>query len=268
MIKGRTTSILILALLMGGGAAWMADRWIKERLVPDDTTDRKTISIVSAALDIPFGQKIEPAHLRLIEWPDSTPLPSGVLKTIEEAQGKIANRQILEGELVLKSRIVEHVSGSTLSAIIEPNMRAITLRVNDVVGVAGFLLPGNRVDVLHSRKLKNRADISVILENLKVLAVDQTASPNKDKPVVVRAVTLEVAPKQAIKLFKATQEGSIQLVLRNPLDDSKIPQITQEKKPVTQKPVTQTKPKQSYNSGYSSVTVIRGTNVNVSKANN
>ena len=261
MIKSRTFSILLLALVMGGGAVWMADRWIQQRLQPVEASETKNTAIVVAALDIPFGQKIELAHLSFIEWPEKTPLPKGALHRFEDVQGKVASQKIHEGELMLNSRIVEHISGSTLSAIIEPNMRAITLRVNDVVGVAGFLLPGNRVDVLNSRKVNKRINTSIILENLKVLAVDQTASPDKDKPLVVRAVTLEVWPKQAEKLFKATQEGKIQLVLRNPLDDS-VAQIT----PAKKKPLAKKNPRvQKKYSGYSSITVIRGTKVNISK---
>jgi pilus assembly protein CpaB len=165
----------------------------------------------------------------------------------------------MKGELVLEQRVVEEVNGSTLSAILTPGMRAITVRVNDVIGVGGFLLPGNRVDILASRKDgSRRAHTNIILEDLKVLAVDQTASTDTDKPVVVRAVTLELDPKEAEKLVNATEEGSVQLALRNPLDEESV-LAKAPPKPVKKKVY---KPA---NSGWGSVTVIRGTTVDKSK---
>jgi pilus assembly protein CpaB len=104
--------------------------------------------------------------------------------------------------------------------MVAKNMRAVTVRVDDVIGVAGFLLPGNRVDVLASRREQNRrATAETILREIKVLAVDQTAATEKNEPVIVRAVTLEVKPEDAETLFRAREEGSIQLTLRNPLDE-------------------------------------------------
>ena len=101
-------------------------------------------------------------------------------------------------------------------------MRAVTVRVDDVVGVAGFLLPGNRVDVVASRldQRTRLATTETILTNLKVLAVDQTASTDKNEPVIVRAVTLEMTPDQSEAIVKAKEEGTIQLTLRNPNDSS------------------------------------------------
>ena len=166
------------------------------------SADASTTFVIGAALEIPFGQKIQANHLKIMEWPKSAPLPAGAIQQFDEAEGRVTSQTIFAGEMVLSSRVVEHTTGSTLSAIIAPSKRAITLRVNDVVGVAGFLLPGNRIDVLASRKLGKRVSTRTLLEDLKVLAVDQTASPEKDKPIVVRAVTIEAEPKQAEKLFK------------------------------------------------------------------
>ncbi len=99
-------------------------------------------------------------------------------------------------------------------------MRAITVRVDDVVGVAGFLLPGNHVDIVAARKQNDRATTETILMDINVLAVDQTSNQDKNEPVVVRAVTLEMTPKQAEILVRAREEGRIQLTLRNPTDDA------------------------------------------------
>ena len=253
MVKRRAISMFVIAVVLGVGAAMVANRWIQARtLMFSETADKRTI--VVAALDIPHGGKIEGAQIKLVEWPNDN-IPRGAITDPQEVEGKISKRELLPGEPILRDRISEHVSGSTLSAIVEPRKRAITVRVNDVVGVAGFLLPGNRVDVLATRKEKRRATTSTILENIKVLAVDQTASTDKEKPVVVRAVTLEMTPRETEQLVKAREEGTLQLTLRNPLEESK-PKVAE--KPKQKKTVKVAKRKR-----YSSkVTVIRGTAVN------
>lgn len=252
MVKRRAISMFIVAVILGLGAALVANRWIQARTLGPATAGAMN-QIVVAALDIPYGTKIEGAQIKLVEWPAGN-VPKGALTDLAEAEGKIVKRDLLPGEPVLSDRISDHVGGSTLSAIVEPNKRAISVRVNDVVGVAGFLLPGNRVDVLATRKEKHRAVTSTILENIKVLAVDQTASTEKDKPVVVRAVTLEMTPEETEKLVKAREEGTLQLTLRNPLEEPK-PVVA--KKSVKKAPVKVVS-RRSYSS---KVTVIRGTAV-------
>ncbi|MEO7775789.1 MAG: Flp pilus assembly protein CpaB, partial [Steroidobacteraceae bacterium] len=106
------------------------------------------------------------------------------------------------------------------AAIVSPNMRAVSIRVDDVVGVGGFLLPGNRVDVVASHERDGKAFAETILNDVKVLAVDQSASSDKNEPVVVRAVTLEVTPDGAESIMKSRELGRLQLTLRNPLDNS------------------------------------------------
>jgi pilus assembly protein CpaB len=138
-------------------------------------------------------------------------------------------------------------------------MRAVTVRVDDVVGVAGFLLPGNTVDILASRKRgQGRAITETILRNIKVLAVDQTASAETNEPVIVRAVTLEMKPTQAEVLFQARVEGSIQLTLRNPLEAE--PEVV----PPTKKRVVR-RASVKKKAAPPEVIVIRGTSVDKTK---
>lgn len=268
MMKKKTFTYLFLSILMGVGAAVLADNWIQQRIAPPPSAALEYEPIVVAAMDIPFGQKIETNQLKIMEWPKTVALPSGAIQKFEDAEGRVASQTIFSGEMVLSSRVVEHTSGSTLSAIITPNKRAITLRVNDVVGVAGFLLPGNRIDVLASRKIDKSVTTKTLLEDLKVLAVDQTVSPEKDKPIVVRAVTIEADPKEAEKLFKATEEGSVQLVLRNPTDRAPEVARVEEEAAVTQAPKVAAAPVQPRlkNTEFGAVTVIRGTHVDVTRA--
>jgi pilus assembly protein CpaB len=266
MFKRRAFVLFVLAVGLGVGATWQANRWIQSRLLPQ-SADASTAQVVVAAMEIPFGQEIEASHLKAVAWPRGTE-PAGSFQEVAQVEGKIANQKIVQNEVVIAQRVVDQVEGSTLAAIIEPKKRAVTVRVNDVVGVAGFLLPGNRVDVIAARKDsgRGRALTTTILENLKVLAVDQTASPEKDKPVVVRAVTLEMDTKQAERLVKATEEGTVQLTLRNPLDDSRAPVAAKkpEQKAEPQAVAVAPAPRRAA-PRVDAVTVIRGTSVHVSK---
>jgi pilus assembly protein CpaB len=124
----------------------------------------------------------------------------------------------MKGEILLAARLTEEGAGSTLAAVVSPNMRAVSVRVDDVVGVAGFLLPGNFVDVVSAYQKESETYSETVIQNVRVLAVDQTASSDKNEPVIVRAVTLEVTPEDAERLVLAKQRGAIQLALRNPLD--------------------------------------------------
>jgi len=130
--------------------------------------------------------------------------------------GKVARSDIYAGEMLLERRVVARGEGSTLAAVVSPNMRAVTVRVDDVVGVAGFLLPGNRVDVVAAREENRKAYAETILDDVRVLAVDQVSNADKNAPMVVRAVTLEVTPEGALAIARARQLGSLQLTLRNP----------------------------------------------------
>lgn len=259
-MKGRTLFMFFIALVLGVSAAWLANNWVEDRLRPG--TDSAGTPIVIAALDIPFGTKIEQTHVKVVDWPSGN-TPKGAYSDPILLEGRIAKQGFLPGEVILESRVVEHLGGSTLASIVEPNKRAVTVRVNDVIGVAGFLLPGNRVDVLTTRqKSRGSSQTETILQDVKVLAVDQTASTDKDRPVVVRAVTLELTPAEAELLVKATSEGSLQLTLRNPLDSELVAkketeENAEEKKVerVVERVVYKSAPNNKTN-----ITVIRGVN--------
>ncbi|MDO6460722.1 Flp pilus assembly protein CpaB [Granulosicoccaceae sp. 1_MG-2023] len=221
MISRQSLFMLVVALGLGFLATVFANRWLQgvaeQSASAGEEAEVPTVMVMVAKRDIPYGAVIEKSDLKETLWPEDL-APADTFASADEVLNKLANVQIHEGEPLFKSKFVDKLDGSTLSALIAPNKRAITVRVNDVIGVAGFLLPGNRVDVLASRKQNGRVLTRTALENLKVLAVDQTATPDKDQPVVVRAVTLEATLDESVVLVGATQEGSVQLVLRNPLD--------------------------------------------------
>jgi pilus assembly protein CpaB len=224
MKKRGIVAMLLISLMMAVGASALAMNWLQERMVGREGPEES--SVVVAALQIPFGQRVEAADLRLIQLPPQA-IPKGSFKRIDDVAGRVASQTIYSGEVILQERVAEHLGGSALAAVLDHGKRAISVRVDDVVGVAGFLLPGNRVDVVSTKRTGGNREVhsETILTYIKVLAVDQIASPERDGPVIVRAVTLEVTPQQAERLVKATQEGKVQLTLRNPLDDGEEEQI-------------------------------------------
>ena len=260
-MNSRTLMLIALSVVLGLGAAWMANNWLSARL--NTTADSNMDNVVVAAVEIPFGQMVEPQHVKVVAMPKGT-APSDAFDSVEKATGRIATFTLLQGDILRGARLAEHLGGSTLASLIEPTKRAISVRVDDVVGVAGFLLPGNRVDVLVAKKGGGRgnAEAETILYDLRVLAVDQTASTDKTQPVVVRAVTLEMTPEEAEKLVKGQAEGRLQLALRNPLDDAKKPEEKPAPVVAVAPPPPKPKPVVRRSGGDGGqVTLIRGTSV-------
>jgi len=259
MAKRRGLILVLLSLMMAVGAAVVANKWVNGQLVTQASAAPNTQLVVTAAISIPFGTKVEARHLKLTEIPEGV-LPTGAYTDLTDVEGKVSTTSIARGEILVAERFAEHHRGSTLAALVAPNMRAVTVRVDDVIGVGGFLLPGNKVDVLAARRDRNqRATSETILTNIKVLAVDQTAATEENEPVIVRAVTLEMTPKEAEKIVKARTEGTIQLTLRNPEEEDIVPeppkQVVRARTPARR--ITDT-----------SVEIIRGTDVEKTKTKN
>lgn len=263
MSRNRGFFLVVLSLVMGVGAAWMARNWLAQQNQPAPEVEMATV--IAADIGIPFATKVEARHLRELTMPVEF-APPGSYRSLDDVVGKITIQEIVPGEILMSERFVEHEEGSTLAAIVTEKMRAVTVRVDDVIGVAGFLLPGNKVDVLASRRDGNRRYLTeTILRAIKVLAVDQTAATEENEPIIVRAVTLEVTPEQAEVLVKSKEEGSIQLTLRNPLDEFEPePEVVVEAKPApAPAPVRRAAPRRPR---AQDVTIIRGTNVSTTKA--
>ncbi len=223
--------MFLLAGMFALGAAWFANTWMNDIYTSSQTADTEMDSVVVAAMDIAFSQKVRPVQLKLLQMPKGS-APSGSFRSIEEIKEKVALQTIYAGEILLDKKVRDHLGGSTLAAVIAPGKRAITVRVNDVIGVAGFLLPGNRVDVISTNRRGKKTTSRTLLQDIKVLAVDQTVSPDKDKPVIVRAVTLELTPREGERLVRATAEGTVQLALRNPMEQGIVEDEPEEEEPV------------------------------------
>lgn len=249
-MKSRTVGLVVISGVLAVAAAMMANNWAMRR---GGSTGGDQQNVVVAAMEIPYGQKIEAQHVKVLAI-DKKAAPPGTFDKIENVVGKVSKIAQLSGDILREERVADTNEGSTLAVLIGKNKRAITVRVDDVIGVAGFLLPGNRVDVLATKQSEGgRQDVEskTLLRDLKVLAVDQTAATDKSSPVVVRAVTLEMEPKEAEILVKARDEGKISLALRNPFDEA----LPEEPKPVEKKVVVRTAPPAVF------TTVIRGTDI-------
>ena len=182
-------------------------------------------TVVVATRPIGFGEAIGPEVLRVQAWPAGAQ-PTGSFSTVSEitsGQKRVALGPITANEPILASRITGPGGRATLSGVLRPGMRAAAIRVNDVVGVAGFVLPGDFVDVLLTRNDgANNKDTTmrtdVLISSVRVLAADQLANESKNDPVVAKAVTVEVTPQQAQQLALATQVGTLSLALRGTVD--------------------------------------------------
>jgi pilus assembly protein CpaB len=221
-VRVSTIVMIGFAVLFGLLAVFIAQSWLNsqaEMRMRSLEANRKPIetqTIVVASRPLRFGAELGSSSLRELAWPQDA-VPQGAFAKISDllASGR---RVVLTGieanEPVLSSKITGPGQRATLSAVIGDGMRAVTIRVNDVDGVAGFVLPGDRVDVALTRQADKVNTNDVVLQNVKVLAIDQVADERTDKPSIARAVTLEVNATDAQKVALAATVGSLSLMLR------------------------------------------------------
>ncbi len=211
----RSFTLTAIALFLGALVTFFVGRTLG--LVGSDSTSTD-IRLVVAASAINPGQTIEFSQLKLVSWPKNS-IPEQSFDKTSLVTGRITKQAIYPGELVLEPKLAALDAKGGLASTIESGKRAISVRVNDVIGVAGFALPGSFVDVLVSAK--DSADVSfstTVLTRVKVLAVAQETQADQMKPKVVNAVTLELTPPEAEKLDLARSIGALSLILRNEND--------------------------------------------------
>ena len=208
--------VLAIAIVLGGAAVWGL-----LNMQSASSRAHTGATVVVAARSIELGQALTPDMLRMQPWPADA-LPQGAFTQISEltaGDARVALRAIEPNEPILASRVSGAGGRATLSATIAEGHRAVAIRVNDVVGVAGFVLPGDFVDVLLTREegsgYTNQAmRTDLLIASVRVLAIDQTANDNRDDPQVARAVTIEVTPADGQKVALASQIGTLSLALR------------------------------------------------------
>ena len=227
-MRGNTVVMLLIALFFGAISVFVANIWLSNRANPPATqvvvapATVETSTIVVAARDLVFGELLNADSLREIPWPKSS-VPDGSYSKIAVLLGDgnhIALTSISPNEPVLKWKISGAGARASLSAIVKPGMRAVAVRINDVAGVGGFVLPGDRVDVLYTRNANSGgksegATTDILLQNLKVLAIDQVADQKKSDPQLGRVATLEVEAVDGEKIALAQTTGALSLTLRS-----------------------------------------------------
>jgi len=217
----RFVGVLSFAFLVAAGASLVLYRVLISRPQPTKAA-ASTVQIMLAAKDLEVGTVLKEGDVKLSDWPGAVPL--GATSKPQDLIGRGVTTMIYAKEPVIESRLAPRGAGGGLATMFPPGMRAVAIRVNEVVGVAGFVVPGLRVDILISgNSPQNTANTGTLtrtlLQNIEVLSAGQDFKKDAEgKPVLVQVVNLLVTPEQAEQLSLASTQTQIQLVLRNPLD--------------------------------------------------
>ncbi len=220
MTRMRILTVFLVALIAGGGLAAGTYSYLQN--VPVKTVTVPTRPVVVANANLSLGSELRADDLTTIDWPTSA-VPEGAFDSVAALVGRGLIASVVRHEPVLPGKLSSKEAGSGLPPIIPEGKRALSVKVNEVIGVAGYVLPGTHVDVLATANASNRAEdmtSKVVLSNVQVLtAGTRLEQETKDsKPVQVTVVTLLVTPEEAERLTLASTEGRIQLALRNPMD--------------------------------------------------
>jgi pilus assembly protein CpaB len=214
----RTLVVVLVALAAAGVATFGVARVIRSRPVIEREVAHTYV--VAAAHTLAVGAMVSAADVKLVAWPERTPVP-GAFAKVEDVVNRGVISQVLENEPITPTKLAPIGGGAGLPPTIPPGMRAVSIRVNDIVGVAGFVVPGTRVDVVLTLREGGDNSTRVVLSNVQVLTAGTRYDQDKSKsgePIPTSVVTLLLTPEDASKMVLATSEGQIMLTLRNPLD--------------------------------------------------
>jgi len=221
MRSRRLFIVMALALLSGLAAAWLALNYLRQPESPIRTTETVATEVVVAARDLPLGTVLTAQDVKLADWPGGT-LPEGYSASVEEVLGRGVITSVVLNEPLISRKMAVKEAGGGLPIVIPEGMRGVSVRVDDVISIAGFVLPGTRVDVLvtlDEGAQQNNPVTKLILQNVPVLTSGQIVEHDANgEPVQVTVITLLVDPEQAEELVLAATRGRIQLALRNTLD--------------------------------------------------
>ena len=221
MTRIRVFIVLVLAITAGGAFAFGTYNYVQN--LPTQTTTIPTKPVAVAASDLDIGAELTKDNVRIIQWPANA-VPANVISDPKDVVGRGLILPMIQNEPFLPMKLASAEAGAGLPPAIPPGLRALSIKVNEVIGVAGYVLPGTRVDVLVtvSPGQGGAGDMTskVILTNVQVVAAGTKIDreTDKNKPIAVSVVTLLVTPEESERLTLASTEGKIQLALRNPLD--------------------------------------------------
>jgi pilus assembly protein CpaB len=218
MRNSSNIMILVLAILMGGLAAFLTREWLTSRIDSADASEQPG-TVVVATGNLGFGTPLSADNLTEIVWPSKI-VPDGAFAHVQDIikdGRRVVLTPLVKNEPVVATKITEPGQRGTLSTMIGEGKRAVTVPVDDVRGVAGFVFPGDYVDVALTRTdggANGQNYSEVILQHVKVLAIDQTTGDRQDRPTVAKAVTVELSSEEALKILLATNVGKLSLILR------------------------------------------------------
>jgi pilus assembly protein CpaB len=220
MARIRVFMVFALAIAAGGTLAFGTYNYLQQ--APARTVSIPTRPVVVAAADLDVGAELRREDIRIIDWPANA-VPANAIGDPKDVIGRGIVLPVIQNEPILPNKLASSEAGSGLPPAIPPGLRAVSVKVNEVIGVAGYVLPGTRVDVVATvSPTGSNADMTskVVLTNVQVLAAGTKIERDTDrnKPIPVSVVTLLVNPEEAERLTLASTEGKIQLALRNPLD--------------------------------------------------
>lgn len=234
MKKYGTIIALAVAVVFGIAAVILANKWLSTRANLDQVAVREQVpltKVVIAAKDLDIGTKLNESNLSLADWPKAN-TPRGAFDKIENVVGRVTVTKMVAGKPLVAAELAGEGAGIGLVAQIRPGYRAMAIRVDEVIGVGGFVLPSTFVDVIAVETVgNNQRSAETILERVPVMAVAQETFVEEGKAKLVRTVTMELTPRQAEKLAAQVNEGPIHLVLRNPTDIGRPPEPEAEAAP-------------------------------------
>jgi pilus assembly protein CpaB len=215
-------SVFLIAILAGGGLALGTYSYLQNAQASMKAAPLPTKRVVVANADLALGRQLKSEDLTTLDWPENS-VPAGAFDDAAAIVDRGLIVSVVKNEPILPGKLASKEAGAGLPPIIPPGKRAVSVRVNEVIGVAGYVLPGTRVDVVATANPTNKAEditTKVVLSNVEVLAAGTRLEQEGDegKPMQVTVVTMLVTPEESEKLTLAATEGKIQLALRNPLD--------------------------------------------------
>lgn len=256
MKKYGTLIALAVAIVFGILAVVLANRWMSTRQEKAAMSEQVPLArVVIAARDLDIGTKLTQDNLTLADWPKAN-VPKGAFTNVEDVVGRVTVTKMIAGKPLVAAELAGEGSGVGLVAQIRPGYRAMSIRVDEVIGVGGFILPATFVDIIAVEKQGERMVGDTILERIPVLAVAQETFVEEGKAKLVKTVTMELSQRQAERLAAQINQGPIHLVLRNPSDLGE--RVVAEEKPVEKRPVRRAPAAKQESSSQFNIEVIQG----------
>ena len=260
MKKYGTLIALAVAVVFGILAVVLANRWLSSR-AQDQAVVKEQVpltQVVIAARDLDIGTRLTEQNLAMADWPKAN-APKGAFTKIEDVAGRVTVSKMRAGVPLVAAELASEGSGVGLVAQIRPGYRAMSIRVDEVIGVGGFILPSTYVDIIAVEQRGGKMVGDTVLERIQVLAVAQETFVEEGKAKLVRTVTMELTQRQAEKLAAYINQFPIHLVLRNPADKGDVVEEVEER-PVVRRPVARHAPASKSESGPApfAIEVIQG----------